>query len=335
MVVVSREEHGGDRLALSGRRDDGHQRAGPVLLHLHGGVEHVERARLRQAIHQRTEQLRVHVVDLALDLHDAFGGARRLRRPARRAGSATRSACLWDRDRRRRSRCASMRIAGSGPNSRAYAVTSSAPVGVTSSVVPVPYTGTPVSSRAVAGAGTGNTPCAQSTVPPPTFSGDDDDVARCRTTRTPYTAPTISMIESSAPTSCRCTRSIGVSWIAASASRQPLEQLDGALLARRRQRRPPDCRDDVLEMMVLVRCRRPTRPSIRSRSAGTSSPLPRRGSRARPSRRRIRSPGCPSAPRSPSSGSPRSSSAPRIMSPDAPEKAVEIQRRHTRTCLLP
>ena len=34
----------------------------------------------------------------------------------------------------------------------------------------------------------------------------------------PYTAPTISMMESSAPTSWRCTRSIGVPWIAASAS---------------------------------------------------------------------------------------------------------------------
>ena len=47
------------------------------------------------------------------------------------------------------------------------------------------------------------------------------------------TAPTMSMIESSAPTSCRWTWSIGISWIAASASRQPLEQLPARVLSSR------------------------------------------------------------------------------------------------------
>ena len=53
-------------------------------------------------------------------------------------------------------------------------MTSSAPVGVTSSVAPRPRrSGTPFSSRACAGAGTGNTPCARRTVPLPTLSGDE------------------------------------------------------------------------------------------------------------------------------------------------------------------
>ncbi len=58
----------------------------------------------------------------------------------------------------------SILIAGSGPKSSAYSVTSSAPVGVTISAAIGPAeTGTPFSSRAVAGAGTGNVPCAHLT----------------------------------------------------------------------------------------------------------------------------------------------------------------------------
>ena len=46
---------------------------GPVLLHLHRHVEHLERAGGVQPIHDDAEDLRVHVVDLALDDGDAIG----------------------------------------------------------------------------------------------------------------------------------------------------------------------------------------------------------------------------------------------------------------------
>jgi hypothetical protein len=39
-----------------------------------GAVKHVERAGFSEPIHQRPEQLRIHVVDLALDLNDALVG---------------------------------------------------------------------------------------------------------------------------------------------------------------------------------------------------------------------------------------------------------------------
>src|SRR5207237_9879578 len=44
--------------------------ARPSLLHLYWRVEHVERTGGVQRIHQRPEQLRVHVVDLRFELHD-------------------------------------------------------------------------------------------------------------------------------------------------------------------------------------------------------------------------------------------------------------------------
>ena len=57
-----------------GRRQDCDQGAGPVLLHLDRGEIHLERAGRVEAIHQNAEDLRVHVVDLALDHDDALGG---------------------------------------------------------------------------------------------------------------------------------------------------------------------------------------------------------------------------------------------------------------------
>ena len=58
-----------------------------------------------------------------------------------------------------------------------------APVGVTSSFsTPAEYIGAPRSSSTVAGDGTGNRPCAHSTVPPPTLSGEADPLvdAQCQ-----------------------------------------------------------------------------------------------------------------------------------------------------------
>ena len=63
----------------SGRRHHGQQRAGAVLLHLDRRVEHVERAGREQPIHDHAEDLRVHVVDLALDHHHAGAAGRRAR----------------------------------------------------------------------------------------------------------------------------------------------------------------------------------------------------------------------------------------------------------------
>ena len=54
-------------------------------------------------------------------------------------------------------------------------------------------------------------------MPPPTFSGEQT-IRSAPTHSRANTAPTMSMIESSAPTSCRWTFSTGIWWIAASAS---------------------------------------------------------------------------------------------------------------------
>ena len=55
---------------------DRHQRPRPVLLHLHGRVEHFQRARGVERVHQVAEDLRVHVVDLALEDDDGVERAR-------------------------------------------------------------------------------------------------------------------------------------------------------------------------------------------------------------------------------------------------------------------
>ncbi len=70
--------------------------------------------------------------------------------------------------------------------------------------MPLEYTGASVNSASVAGAGTGNTPCADVTMPPPTLIGDTT-IRSALNQSSANTAPTMSMIESMAPTSCRCT----------------------------------------------------------------------------------------------------------------------------------
>ena len=111
-----------------------------------------------------------------------------------------------------------MRIAGTGPKAVAYSVSTRAPVGVSSSAwMPLEYTGASPRIRSVAGAGTGNTPWADRTMPPPTFIGDTT-MRSAANHSSANTAPTMSMIESIAPTSCRWTCSIDIPWIAASAS---------------------------------------------------------------------------------------------------------------------
>jgi len=64
-------------------------------------------------------------------------------------------------------------MGGCGPNEVQSAATIAAPVGVTSSFwTPLEYVGFPCNNFAVAGAGTGKTPCAIFAVPPPTFRGE-------------------------------------------------------------------------------------------------------------------------------------------------------------------
>src|ERR1039457_1407970 len=77
--------------------------------------------------------------------------------------------------------------------------------------------GTPVSRRAVAGAGTGSTPCSVRTVPEPTLIGEQTTVSMSRRSRA-TAAPTISAMESAAPTSWKWTFSMGTWWTSASAS---------------------------------------------------------------------------------------------------------------------
>src|SRR5205823_9931050 len=64
-------------------------------------------------------------------------------------------------------------IAGNEPKRAVRILTIAAPVGVTNSTCgPDEYTGASFSNFSVAGAGTGNVPCAHRTVPPPTFNGE-------------------------------------------------------------------------------------------------------------------------------------------------------------------
>ena len=90
---------------------------------------------------------------------------------------------------------------GRGPKLVAKTRTIAAPVGVTSSFCTSPeYIGMPFSSSSVAGAGTGITPCAHFTVPPPTFSGEDTNRST-RSASAPTAAQTMSTMASAAPTS--------------------------------------------------------------------------------------------------------------------------------------
>ena len=100
------------------------------------------------------------------------------------------------------------------------------------------------SSLTVAGAGTGNTPCAECTIPPPTFSGEQT-MRSAPAHSSANTAPTMSMIESSAPTSCRWTFSTGIWWIAASASPSRWNIALARSRPAARQRRAVDQREDL------------------------------------------------------------------------------------------
>ena len=109
-------------------------------------------------------------------------------------------------------------IAGWAPYDVAWLVSRAAPVGVHSSRSPGPaYDGTPRSSSATAGGGTGISPCAPCTRPEPTATVDTTSSSRPRCSSPAHT-PTTSAIASRAPTSWKCTSAGDVPWTAASAT---------------------------------------------------------------------------------------------------------------------
>ena len=71
---------------------------------------------------------------------------------------------------------------------------------VNSAFTPLEKTGIPFKSLRVAGAGTGNRPCAQSIKPSPTFRGEDIIVSKFKDSIA-QTPPTISTMESIPPIS--------------------------------------------------------------------------------------------------------------------------------------
>ena len=185
------------------------------------------------------------------------GGAPRRCEPSgrrRRPAAAARWRGPPGRGRPRRRRSRSVVIAGCGPHAVARVVSRAAPVGVHSSIAGAPagpaYDGTPRSSSATAGGGTGRVPCAPRTVPEPTATGETttsavDVPSRARCTK-PAQTPTTSAIASSAPTSWKC----DVERVAAvhgrprprRAARRPAWPGRGRPRRGRRRRAGPGCR---------------------------------------------------------------------------------------------
>src|SRR5215469_5682274 len=98
---------------------------------------------------------------------------------------------------------------GNAPKRLANVQTIAAPVGVTSSAwTPDEYTGACSNNSIVAGAGTGNVPCAHWTVPPPTFRGEQT-ISSTPNASEPTAAQTISTMASTAPTSWKWMESMG------------------------------------------------------------------------------------------------------------------------------
>ena len=111
-----------------------------------------------------------------------------------------------------------MVIGGAGPKVEARPATSAAPVGVTSSsVLSTPTVGMPCKRYAVAGAGRGILPWSQLTKPR-VFrgSGADETEVMSRSSKA-MTVPSISTMESTAPTSWKCTLSSVRLWTLPSA----------------------------------------------------------------------------------------------------------------------
>src|SRR5256886_3480458 len=206
---------------------------------------------------------------------------------------------------------------GGGP--AASTRTNAAPDGVVAS----PSTGPPVarstpSSRiAVAGAGPGSRPCAASTHPFPTATGQAYTAATPSCSN-PSMAPTMSSTASTAPTSCRCTFSGATpctrpsasptSWNARTA--RSLTQSDSGARSTSRTS-SPTWRPCGRSGIVNSTCLHPTPHRTASRTVTPTPPSPNR----------------PGSASSQSCGTPSASSAPRVMSPEMPAAGSKIAMR--------
>ena len=221
----------------------------------------------------------------------------------------------------------SMRIGGRGPYPSANSDTSSAPVGVRSSPAgPSPaYTGAPAINTAVAGAGTGIVPWAQATVPLPTLTAEAT-MRSAPNHSSAKTPPTMSMMESSAPTSCRCTFSTGIRCIAASVS----ASLRNSRAARARDASASADRSTSFRMPGRWRCGWPSPPRGTSVTVNFVAPTPDRVTGSAETAHSSPRARLPRASRRRSKGRPASSRAPMTMSPDAPEKQSRYRIRAIR-----
>ena len=103
----------------------------------------------------------------------------------------------------------------------------------------------------MAGAGTGNTPCAERTMPPPTFSGDADDPVGAEPLEPEHRADDVDdrveradLVQVHLLDRHLVDRRLGL--------REPAEQADGARAGAAGQRRPFDQRGDLCEGPVRV-----------------------------------------------------------------------------------
>ena len=166
------------------------------------------------------------VVEIGFQNDDRFGSrrcvcvlvlaARSPKRPRRRAAAGYSAAeSLFGR---RRSRCARPSSPAAGRSRSASAATIAAPVGVVSSPsTSSAASGTPRSSSPVAGAGIEQRPWAISTKPWPVGTGEQTTRSTPSKSK-PIAEPTMSAIESTAPTSWKWTFSIVLPCTFASAS---------------------------------------------------------------------------------------------------------------------
>ena len=175
-----------------------HHHRGPVLLHLDGGHKGIERTPFHQLDHGVADHLAGKVVEIGLEHPDPVAGGRKLgaaQEQPQDVGLLRQVAAAGARP------MLSMVIAGSGPNRSTTVVRIAAPVGVVNSISTIDSaSGTPLSISAVAGAGSAVRPWAALIQPFPGGTGLASKQSTPSRSR-PTADPTMSMIESTAPTS--------------------------------------------------------------------------------------------------------------------------------------
>ena len=209
-------------------------------------------------------------------------------------------------------------MAGMWPQSTTRAARRAAPVGVVSSNgTSVPWVGAPTRSAMVAGAGTGISPCADSTMPWPVATLPD------RTSSIPSSSraaqvPTTSTMLSMAPTSWKCTSDGGRACSRPSTSARALNTARDRAATRSGR----SAAAIIAPMSAAVRCMVSSFastfalvPASPHRRVGPASRVqPSTGSRHNMSR-------------TSSTAAPASMSAPRAISPEIPEKPLNQATR--------